>query len=1157
MRRKYIKLRAKEIIALAEDLISKKDYENLLFLENEIQFRRKTAKLLSPTLANIKDALKNKNEIIEEVHKLSKKVQNKIKENNDIDEKLELKSKKINIESNEEKIEIDLDIDERTEPEIKTTGNTKIDIHKIRPSSIDLIDTPNAWIPKIIDRGIKGISSDEFEKKSWSEKFYYSLDDLISELKKTGSTQSIEVLPGKLIQENDIDSDGYLYLFPTKTSAEEIFENAKVYLTISNVRLEGRIAGITLGNKSSIQIKTEKYLGEKTEGGRIFIDDTAMYESLRDLIGAEIGLKKSSDKTKGSIALGLNFPFAEKLIKNEYEFIEESLEKFNYQKEEQLNNSQINFIENVIKTDISYLWGPPGTGKTKTLAFLINYFCQKNERTLICSNTNMAVDQVILKCSLEKNNKFIKDGKIVRIGKVFNEELNNNYYQDVTIDGISEKRSKELLEEKSALMNKRQKLEINNEKFLEIYNRFLETDRLISKQKQILKKGKDEESEAQYNEEQINIISLKIDKLIEKYNIRKNGGGGLRGLIGRSPETLKKDIEKNKIKILNFKEILDKNNLKIKSLLEKNHELKKLIEKNKNELKNYDRSEINNKNKGIVNEINDINAKIQIIENDIEDVKQVVINEARVIGTTLTKTYLKASDLNTFENVIIDEASMCMLPAIFLAGSLSEKRIIICGDFSQLSPICKTNNLAVKKILGNNIFDVANVIDLKNQNIRSDNLSMLDTQYRMNPSICSLISDFMYDNLLLSGKLNSDKILNSSILQSFPLTIIDTSTMIPFSSITNTGSKINPLNALVARNLIKELNKSDPEFSIGYCVPFKGQAKLLRAITSKDLLENISAGTVHSFQGDEKDIIIYDTVEAISNNFSLGPFLTATHKWSEGAKLLNVAISRAKEHLIFIADLATLDKKLPNNSFLRNVLFTCQKQGNVIDARSIVNLTSIGEELAKSYFQPSSINFELPNTGHVNEDQFFPLLYQDLNNAEEAIIIFSGFFTPKRIEEIIPILQDRISKGVVIKFVLPSNDTNGSFGKAQPEACEKVIKRLRSMGIVIDQRVRLHQKAVLIDSDIIWHGSLNPLSYGGRTLESMMTCREKGVALQLAENLALKSTSKRNSIRQWAEKENPECPICKKATISAKSKYGFYFPCEDKKCSGKATIKRF
>ena len=417
-----------------------------------------------------------------------------------------------------------------------------------------------------------------------------------------------------------------------------------------------------------------------------------MYESLRDLIGGEIGINKSSNNQRKPVSIGLNFPFAENLINNNFEYLEENFEEINYQDKEQLNNSQINFIENAIKTDISYLWGPPGTGKTKTLAFLINYFCLKNERTLICSNTNMAVDQVILKCALEKNNKFIKDGKVVRIGKVFNEELNNRFYQDVTIDGISEKRSKELLEEKSYLMEKREELEVSNEKLMGIYEKFLETDRLITKQQQVNIKGREEESDIQTINREINRISEIIENLVEKYNIRKNGGGGLRALIGRRPEILKNDIEKNKIKITNFQKILDEKNLKIESFLEENNELKKLIQRNKNELVNYDRSEINQRNKHIKKEINILNSKIQIIENDIEDIKQVVINEAKVIGTTLTKTYLKASDLNTFDNVIIDEASMCMLPAIYLAGSLSEKRIIICGDFSQLSPICKTKN---------------------------------------------------------------------------------------------------------------------------------------------------------------------------------------------------------------------------------------------------------------------------------------------------------------------------------------------------------------------------------------------------------------------------------------------------------------------------------
>ena len=61
MPRKYIKLKAKEIIPLAQELINKKDYANLVVLENEIGFRKKAAKILEPTLNEIKEFLKNKN----------------------------------------------------------------------------------------------------------------------------------------------------------------------------------------------------------------------------------------------------------------------------------------------------------------------------------------------------------------------------------------------------------------------------------------------------------------------------------------------------------------------------------------------------------------------------------------------------------------------------------------------------------------------------------------------------------------------------------------------------------------------------------------------------------------------------------------------------------------------------------------------------------------------------------------------------------------------------------------------------------------------------------------------------------------------------------------------------------------------------------------
>ena len=65
MPRKYIKLKAREIIPLAQELINKKDYANLAVLENEIGFRRRAAKILEPTLNDIKEFLINKRSDLE------------------------------------------------------------------------------------------------------------------------------------------------------------------------------------------------------------------------------------------------------------------------------------------------------------------------------------------------------------------------------------------------------------------------------------------------------------------------------------------------------------------------------------------------------------------------------------------------------------------------------------------------------------------------------------------------------------------------------------------------------------------------------------------------------------------------------------------------------------------------------------------------------------------------------------------------------------------------------------------------------------------------------------------------------------------------------------------------------------------------------------
>ena len=89
----------------------------------------------------------------------------------------------------------------------------------------------------------------------------------------------------------------------------------------------------------------------------------------------------------------------------------------------------------------------PQVPKTQTLGNIISTFYNGDERTLLCSNTNQAVDQVLLKMCRELINqgktKELEEGRIIRIGKIQNEELENEFSEFITIDAAVERKGKE------------------------------------------------------------------------------------------------------------------------------------------------------------------------------------------------------------------------------------------------------------------------------------------------------------------------------------------------------------------------------------------------------------------------------------------------------------------------------------------------------------------------------------------------------------------------------------------------------------------------------------------------------------------------------------------------------------------------------------------
>lgn len=86
--------------------------------------------------------------------------------------------------------------------------------------------------------------------------------------------------------------------------------------------------------------------------------------------------------------------------------------------------------EHVLHNPITVIWGPPGTGKTHTMAEIAIDFIKKGKTVLVVSHSNVSVDGVALKVEellLKSGHKhMLEHGSILRYGYVRSEELMDN-----------------------------------------------------------------------------------------------------------------------------------------------------------------------------------------------------------------------------------------------------------------------------------------------------------------------------------------------------------------------------------------------------------------------------------------------------------------------------------------------------------------------------------------------------------------------------------------------------------------------------------------------------------------------------------------------------------------------------------------------------------
>lgn len=256
-----------------------------------------------------------------------------------------------------------------------------------------------------------------------------------------------------------------------------------------------------------------------------------------------------------------------------------------------------------------------------------------------------------------------------------------------------------------------------------------------------------------------------------------------------------------------------------------------------------------------------------------------------------------------FDLLIIDEATQCtitsVLPLIYRC-----KKIIVIGDMDQLPAIDNISISAEKFIAdkynvenymyllghcGCNIYkSVLNMIPVKEGNVVS-----LTDHYRSHPLIIGFANYYVYKNRLVLKK-PMKEISDNKVSGVFGINV----TGLAYRD-KKTDSWCNEQEANEVIRLIQSFKsiREYSNFSIGVITPFRGQVNLIyeELEQTKDIT-NVLVSTVHKYQGDEKDIIIFSPV--VAKGMSPG-----AAKWVENPQnLINVAVTRAREALYVVSD---------------------------------------------------------------------------------------------------------------------------------------------------------------------------------------------------------------------------------------------------------------
>ncbi|HEY7171799.1 MAG TPA: AAA domain-containing protein [Vicinamibacterales bacterium] len=497
-----------------------------------------------------------------------------------------------------------------------------------------------------------------------------------------------------------------------------------------------------------------------------------------------------------------------------------------------LNASQRAAVQLCSDSDLAFVWGPPGTGKTTTLAHIVSELRTQGLRVLVLSTTNAALDQALEKIAQDPEMaEAIHAGSVARIGR-----------SDGATFG-------------AAVRDVVTRLHSSHQDAL---------DRLLSRRPVLA-------SAARSCEETLRALSHADvpyqDSLFGETRPRRApahlegifGGPRAASLRDLDPAALAGIVRRRAARLALALTLCDK-----------------AIAASRQGLRHKERD---------------------------------VVDGASVVLSTLTNGYFSPLMVDQrFDVLIVEEASMAVLPTLFYAACLGRRKTVIVGDPCQLPSIVQSSADYVRRVMGRNIFEVRVA-----EPLASPLVALLDVQYRMHPLIGDLVSELFYAGRLThGGDLRTlERIASREPYPRHPLVVLDTAGRTRCEPGSGGQSRINGTTADLCVDLAIRAVRAGAD-SVAIITPYVDQARAVRARLKARQgdhtgVRQIECSTVHRFQGQERDVVILDTVDA--EPMKPGVLLNERGAHSAAKHLINVAVSRTRGKLIVVADVHYFEQR--------------------------------------------------------------------------------------------------------------------------------------------------------------------------------------------------------------------------------------------------------